>query len=115
MNQVFDKKALLERCDGDIELIAELMTMFIDDYPRTLGELEAAVKSGDSHKIDRSAHAIKSALGNLGAMVAYQAAYDLEVCGKKGIVAEAPAKFTVLQDAVQDFLVVWNKEKDSLK
>lgn len=114
MSKVFDKDAVLERCDNDSELVKELMTLFIEDYPRSIGEVEQAVKNGNSSAISRTAHSIKSALGNLGAMIAYQTAYDIEVSAKKGELEDIKKKYDLLVSSISDFLNAWEKEKSSL-
>lgn len=113
MTLIYDKKAVLERCDNDVELIKELMQMFIEDYPKSISDIEYAVESKDPGKIDRSAHAIKSALGNLGGMKAYQIAYDLELSGKKNNITDSPSLLKNLKDAISEFLSVWEEEKKS--
>lgn len=114
MSKIFDKDAVLERCDNDSELVKELIDLFITDYPRAISEIERAVKSGDSSAIGRTSHSIKSALGNLGAMIAYHVAYDIELSAKKGELDDIKNKYELLVQSVSDFFNAWEKEKSTI-
>src|SRR4029077_10972407 len=64
-------------CD-DAELIAEVTSMFLEDCPERLAEIEAAVIARDRRRIRVSAHALKGAACNLSAGPVARCAHALE-------------------------------------
>jgi PAS domain S-box-containing protein len=79
-----NKSALLDRVGGDMELLGELVALFIDDCPRLLDEIREAVRLGDSETLARTAHTLKGSVGNFSAEDAFQAALRLEKIGRQG-------------------------------
>lgn len=76
--KAFDSVDALNRVGGDIKLFFELIKIFDEDYPETLGAMQKAVASSCSEEIQMAAHSAKSALGNIGAMRAFEFAKELE-------------------------------------
>ncbi len=81
---------LLERTDGDLTFIAELLGLLREDYPGQLRIARAAVTNHDPITLGRVAHALKGALGNLAATQGARIAAELEAIGKSGISADFP-------------------------
>lgn len=79
---VFDKEVALSRVGGDAELLKEIAVLFLDDYPKSLIELRAAVKARDAKRVERSAHGLKGSVSNFGAGAAVEAALQLEIMGR---------------------------------
>lgn len=75
-DRVFDLREFTERLDGDVEAVAELIDIFLEDVPA----LEAVIREGrdDLDRLRRTAHTLKGATGNMGAAGAMGAAADLE-------------------------------------
>lgn len=69
---------LLERVDNDRELIRELLTIFREDFPRTLQSLETAVSAGDLKNSAALSHTLKGMLASLGVTRAAAAAAKIE-------------------------------------
>ncbi len=80
--EVFDKNVALSRVGGDAELLKEIAILFLDDYPKSLAELRAAVETGDARRLERSAHGLKGSVSNFGARSAVDAALQLEIMGR---------------------------------
>ncbi len=59
--------AELDEGEGEPSLLAELIDMFLADTPPRLEALEQAYAIDDAAAIERTAHALKSSCGNLGA------------------------------------------------
>lgn len=78
---VINRKQLLERVDGDLELLEELLTVFVEEFPAQLREIEEAILCNDADKLRKSAHRLKGALGNLAAEEAYETAIAMETYG----------------------------------
>lgn len=70
--------------EDEPELFEELVTMFLDDTPARLAEIMQAFENGDAHGLERSAHALKSSCGNLGAKRLAKLCFDIESAGRAG-------------------------------
>jgi two-component system, sensor histidine kinase and response regulator len=71
---VWNLGELLERVDNDQELIRELLTIFREDFPRTLQSLVTAVSAGNLVNSAALSHALKGMLASLGVTRAAAAA-----------------------------------------
>jgi CheY-like chemotaxis protein len=74
---------VIDAVDGDKELMKELAESFIEDSARQLDELLESLENGDTEQIERRAHRLKGAVGNFGAGMAYDLAYELETRGRE--------------------------------
>lgn len=101
---VFDHISAMNRIDGDMELMKELVEIFLEDHKNQLSSIEAAIEKKDAYSLDRAAHSIKSALGNLGAMKAHATALALEIAGKENQLSRAPLLYVELEEEIQSFL-----------
>jgi CheY-like chemotaxis protein len=81
---VLDTADLLNRVAGDAELLAELVSVFRGDCPQQMQLLRESIGAGDAHPVERTAHALKGALANLGALRARNLAAQLEQMGRGG-------------------------------
>ncbi|MCX6595208.1 MAG: Hpt domain-containing protein [Acidobacteria bacterium] len=91
----------MERVGGDEELLQQVARLFLDDCPRALGEIRAAIDRGDAKLLEREAHSLKGSVANFGAEPVVNAALDLEVMGRLGNLAEAIQKYSALEDRVR--------------
>jgi HPt (histidine-containing phosphotransfer) domain-containing protein len=78
LSRIADLDLVLRRLDGDIELLQELATLYITEYPNQLQGLLDAVSAGDREKIHRVAHKIKGTAWSFAAEPATEAARKLE-------------------------------------
>jgi two-component system sensor histidine kinase/response regulator len=78
MENAINQEQLLERVDGDFELLGELFTVFVEEFPTQLKEVKDAILTNNAEKLRRSAHRLKGALGNLAAEEAYESAIAME-------------------------------------
>jgi two-component system, sensor histidine kinase and response regulator len=92
----YDRAALLARVEGDVELLQELVSLFLMDYPHRMAELEEALDTKDTTRLARLAHTLKGAVGSLTAQAASAAAQRLEQLAWAGDLALAPAAYTTL-------------------
>lgn len=93
----FDLAGLRERLDNDAELVAELVTLFIDDAPKQIAALRAAVESADAGGIERAGHALKGAAAVMFAAPLAEAARRLEFIGRDKNLAESRQAFAALE------------------
>jgi HPt (histidine-containing phosphotransfer) domain-containing protein len=86
---------LVERVDNDQDLLRELLTIFKEDFPRTMRSLESAIAAADVKNASRLSHTLKGMLSSLGARRAAAAASKLEELAAAG-------ENTSLKDAFGD-------------
>lgn len=98
---MFDREALLERVESDMELLGTLVGVFKADRPNMMGAIEEAIHNGDAEALTSAAHTLKGALSVFGAEPARSLAERLEHTSRDGEVAEAPALYEKLGEAVQ--------------
>jgi two-component system sensor histidine kinase/response regulator len=105
-----DREELLERLGGDEEVLGEVVRLFLDDCPKRLSAIKAAVDARDSELIRTTAHALKGAAGNLSEGGLFQAAATLERIGVERRMEAAEAAWRRLSseasnviDALQSF------------
>lgn len=94
---VVDRAAALDLVGGDEELLREIIGIFFEEYPKLIEGISDAVENQDSRALERFAHNLKGSVSNFGAQSATQAAFDLELMGRKGDIRRAPAVVKVLQ------------------
>jgi HPt (histidine-containing phosphotransfer) domain-containing protein len=74
---------------GDVELLREVIGLFLDDYPQSLDMIRDAVARGDQSSLERHAHSLKGSVSTFGAEEAFEAALALEKQGRTGDLAQA--------------------------
>lgn len=72
------------RLGADDELIADLLTLFLEDYPATMATLEEAVRARNADATRRGAHALKGSASNMSAHTVVAAAAALETAATNG-------------------------------
>ena len=75
---------LMERIDGDVSFLAELLELFRGDYKEQAATARQALEKKDNAALQRVSHALKGALGNLAAPTASRLAAELESMAKIG-------------------------------
>jgi two-component system, sensor histidine kinase and response regulator len=113
---VIDLAALMDRLEGDRELLAELIGLYFDDEQGLIDQIAAAISAGDANALARNAHTLKGSVGNFCAASAHAAAAALEAAGRDGRIAEAPGLFgrlTAELDRVREALRGLADQKDS--
>ena len=101
-----DRASLLERVEGDQELLAEMIRLFLADAPQLLNAMRNALQQGDMILLQRSAHSMKGAAGNMSAQVTVDAASQLEQSAKNGDAESSRANLVALEGAVERLLPV---------
>jgi HPt (histidine-containing phosphotransfer) domain-containing protein len=99
MDSVIDLPALLERFDGDKDILQEVVKLFIDDCPKLMDEVRIAVARKDPAAVDRTAHTLKGSASNFSASAA-AAAMKLERMGRAGSLDGAEQAFAALEQEI---------------
>jgi len=103
-----DLSRAMEAVDGDRTLLKELISDFMNDYPRQLEHIRSVVESGDAEQVERFAHGLKGSIGVFGAQEAYHLAYQLECMGKKGELSGADAILRRFEQEVQELVLFFD-------
>ncbi len=101
VDERLDVTALLERVDGDRELLAELVELFLEDYPAQLAEIKAAIDAHDPARLARAAHTLKGSISNFATGTAFEAARQLELMGRQGDLHGAREVYAQLSESLQ--------------
>jgi len=98
---VIDRAEALERVGGDLELLCELIEVFLQDYPRMIEEVIEGLCAADVLKVKRGAHSIKGAVGILGGKAAFECALRLETMARQGDLSQAESAWLALREALE--------------
>src|SRR5262249_24512685 len=86
-----ERLAVLRELDsGDGDLLGLLVREYLDDGSRLLAALREAVAEGDPHQVERTAHTLKGASANLGAVRLTRVASRVEALGRAGALGTLP-------------------------
>jgi HPt (histidine-containing phosphotransfer) domain-containing protein len=96
----FDFSEALSNIGGDENLLAELASIFLEEYPEILKNVRAAVRSNNEEALVYYAHALKGSVSNFVARDAEGAARKLEQIGREGDLVDAPKVLSELESAL---------------
>jgi CheY-like chemotaxis protein len=104
------RKDMLERLGGDEHLFSQVIGLFLEDCPKRLAAIKAAVDAKDAELIRTTAHTLKGTAGNLSEGGLFEAAATLERIGAERRLEAAEAAWRRLAaeasnviDALQRF------------
>jgi CheY-like chemotaxis protein/HPt (histidine-containing phosphotransfer) domain-containing protein len=81
--------AALRRAAGSQELLRETAGLFLEECPRLLTELHAALEQGDAVRVRRAAHTLRGSAAIFAAQPTIAVAARLEELGSRGDLADA--------------------------
>jgi len=99
-----DLEIALAHVEGDRQLLAELSAMFLQDYPRLLGEAKSAILQGDHSGLERLAHTLKGRLAFFGIRKAHEQVLELEMMGRTNAMARAPQALAAIEAELEGIL-----------
>jgi two-component system sensor histidine kinase/response regulator len=103
MNKIFDYSEALARTDGDVELLRELIELFLENYPRRLEQMKEAIATSDPEELARAACNLRTSIGILGARTACKTLLVLETMGVNNDFQGAGVTWLQLQDQLEEF------------
>jgi HPt (histidine-containing phosphotransfer) domain-containing protein len=95
-----DRASILERLEGNPELLTELIQLFLGEAPQLIEAMRKALQRGDMQDLGRSAHSMKGAASNFLAYGTVSAASQLESDAKKGDAESAKTSLATLRVVV---------------
>jgi len=75
---LFDRRATLDNLGDDVEILRVVAATCIDDAPRLLADLRAALGECDVSRVIRAGHSLKGSAQNFGAAALIRAVGALE-------------------------------------
>ena len=103
MAAVFQRQEVLERLDGDEDLLQELVAIFLEHAHQQVQRLREALGTGNAPDLVHQAHSLKGAATGLGAEALGMIAARLELAGKSGRLADAPHLPQALEEELARF------------
>jgi CheY-like chemotaxis protein len=99
--EIFDLTGLRSRVEDDLDLLAEMIDLYLSSSPLLMAKIESAVAARDAQNINREAHTLKGVLKNMCAATCAEAAFQLETIGKSGDVERADEPLAILRNEFQ--------------
>lgn len=99
---LIDAEELLEEVEDDREMLGAMFTIFQQDAEERLPKIRGAIDSGNAAVLMEESHAIKGGIGNFFAMSVYETAYQLEIMGRDGQLANASTVLAELEAQLGD-------------
>jgi PAS domain S-box-containing protein len=93
---VIDIPDVLDRVDGDRDLLLDLVRTFCADAPALLADVRRSAALHDAKGLQRAAHTLKGACSNFSAAAAVNAARVLEECGRSQDTADLDGRVDLL-------------------
>jgi len=101
--EAFDFSRAMEVVDGDMELLREIATLFLDDCHQKIDLIREGVRAGDGKMVEETANSLKGAAGNIGAQQLEQRFLQLEMVGTEGRLPEAEIELAALEQGIDTF------------
>ncbi len=80
---IWDKTQLLANLDGNARTARKMITLYFENLPRFLGQIERGIKRWDARAIEAGAHGLKGMSYNLFAPRVARLALELEEMGRQ--------------------------------
>ena len=100
----FDVDAALKHVEGDRDLLDDIVRIFAEQCPRTMYEIENAIRAADLPVLERAAHSLKGAASNLCAIGVTQSAAQLEESARSGDSSRSREQLEALESEVGKLL-----------
>jgi len=119
--EVFNVDEALAQIESDMDLLSQIVQLFVKQYPKLLEESRQAFYRSDCLSLTAAAHTLASSVGQLGGQRAYAAARKLEQMGRQGNLSDVPQalaelerELLLLESAVSDPASLFQRIPDSL-
>ena len=96
----FDLTTALARVRGDAEFLKELIGLFREESAELMCDLRQAIDRQDATQVHMAAHSLKGAASNFTARIVTDAAFALEMIGKRGNLNDAESAWNDLATAL---------------
>ena len=100
--ETVNESEILERCQGDRDLLSEIIELFDTGSHTLLREMSLSIEKGDAQGLARTAHTLKGSMGNFGKGPAYRAVEKLEADARRNDLTSARAGFALVERATKE-------------
>ncbi len=112
--QIFDRNGFLDRMMGDAEMTQAVIEVFLDDIPKQIESLKAAIDAAETETVKRIAHTIKGAAANVGGESLRQLAAEMEHACKEGRMPSASDGYPKLQNEFEQLKNAMTQNNSSI-
>jgi HPt (histidine-containing phosphotransfer) domain-containing protein len=91
----------MARFGDDKDFFKEMVGEFLSYVPEQVKAIEEAVKSEDAESVQKNAHSIKGAAGNLSAEKLKTVALTIENMGREGDLSGAASQIDILKSEIE--------------
>ncbi|MCF7927881.1 MAG: Hpt domain-containing protein [Spirochaetales bacterium] len=95
---VLDREAALRSVDMDQEFLEEINTVFLEELPERVKNIQVAVQDEDIEALAKIAHGIRSAAATIGAMRLSQTAEFLETACRENVKTRVALQKRILEE-----------------
>jgi HPt (histidine-containing phosphotransfer) domain-containing protein len=99
-----DLDIALSHVDGDIQFLAELAELFLQDYPRLMEEMRHSIQQGHHSDLERAAHTLKGRLAFFGLNKMRDKLFGLEMMGRECNSANTSQALAEIESAMEPVL-----------
>src|SRR5690349_7367568 len=96
--RMLDWSRALENASGNRDLLREIASMFLEEAPRLLEDLEQALARADARGVERAAHDLRGCAGHFAAAPVLEAAGEMERAGRTDELEQAGPALARLND-----------------
>jgi len=107
---LFDPSELLEMLEGDKEIMALILNVFVEDTAVQLPALKQALEMRDNAKVRNLAHSLKGATGNIGAKSMQSLAAQIEIAGREAKLTGAEGLIASLSEQFEELKAILKEE-----
>jgi two-component system, sensor histidine kinase and response regulator len=104
-----DAADLLERLNGDRELLADLVAIFKTESERVLQEIRQLIFACDAPHLERVAHRLRGSVMAFGAVPAARAAREVETLARNGELTDAEDYVCSLEREIRQLTVALDR------
>lgn len=99
--RAWDRAGMLSRLMDDLDLMEQVKESFLSDMPRQIQALREGIAEGDRAAVQRHAHTIKGAAGNVGGEALREVARAMEQAAKEDDRGALEGELPRLQEAFE--------------
>ncbi len=108
---IYNLDKINEMADGDLDFINSVISVFLEEVPQDLEDLETAISRGDYDSVYKLAHKIKPNVDLLGMEQSRATALEIETLGKSAVnSAEIEKKFPALKKDIHQVISELKKD-----
>ncbi len=86
---ILNEEDLLDRCDGDLEFVSEIVEDFMEIHPDLLSDIEDGIRSQNAHQVVEAAHSLKGLVGHFAVDQFIQLVGEVERAAREENLEEA--------------------------